>query len=397
MKKDTIDIINSVNIQLNSTNSTHENIKVLMYNMARIKDNLENVDKQLSQNTNDKQSLGQFYTTNYDYILQNMKIPSGISTIVEPFVGKGDLLKFINLNKYTIECYDIDPQTNAKFKTIKQDTLMKPPKYNDKFILTNPPYLARNKSKKKDLFDKYNQNDLYKCFIYNLTINTCLGGIMIVPLNFWCSIRMADVKLRQKFLQKYDIILINIFEEKVFDDTSYSVCSFQFAKKTNIKSITCHIYPSKKVITMQLNELNNYTFGGEIYKLKQDKKIKVVRLTRLNKDHDGITNIIVKCIDDNIDSQISLTAVNKKDIYIDETPKLSARSYATLIIEPAITSKNIKILVSRFNAYLTKQREQYHSLFLTNYRESNTIARKRISFKLVFEIVNFILHSMNNE
>ena len=55
---------------------------------------------------NIKQKLGQFYTTNYDYILQNLYIPENIKKIIEPFAGNGDLLNFIKDN-YKIECYDI--------------------------------------------------------------------------------------------------------------------------------------------------------------------------------------------------------------------------------------------------------------------------------------------------
>lgn len=36
-------------------------------------------------------------------------------------------------------------------------------------------------------------------------------------------------------------------------------------------------------------------------------------------------------------------------------------------------------------------REKYNSLFLTNYRESKKISRKRISFKLVYNICNYLL------
>ena len=112
-----------------------------------------------------KTNLGQFYTTNYDYILQNMLIPAGVSTIIEPFAGNCDLLNFINdKNKYTIELYDIDPKCD---NTIQRDTLKDPPTYDNKFVLTNPPYLARNKNKNKELYEKYNCNDLYKCFIIN--------------------------------------------------------------------------------------------------------------------------------------------------------------------------------------------------------------------------------------
>ncbi len=57
-----------------------------------------------------KQKLGQFYTTNYEYILQNLKVPRKIKNIIEPFAGNGDLLKFLGDKEYNIECYDIDPK-----------------------------------------------------------------------------------------------------------------------------------------------------------------------------------------------------------------------------------------------------------------------------------------------
>ena len=51
--------------------------------------------------------LGQFYTTNFQYILQNMYIPSDITKIIEPFVGNGDLLSFIpDKSNYEIEISD---------------------------------------------------------------------------------------------------------------------------------------------------------------------------------------------------------------------------------------------------------------------------------------------------
>ena len=53
------------------------------------------------------------------------------------------------------------------------------------------------------------------------------------------------------------------------------------------------------------------------------------------------------------------------------------------------------ITTTRFNNDTWVQngayREKYHSLFLTNYRESKDIARKRISFDLVYQIVGHLL------
>jgi len=334
-----------------------------------------------------KKKFGQFYTTNFSYILSNMKIPNNVNHVIEPFVGNGHLINFIkNKKRYTIETYDIDP----KYKNaIKRDTLKNPPDYTNKFVLTNPPYLARNKNKDKELYDKYNTNDLYKCFIINLINSISIGGIIIIPLNFISSIRKADIELRKKFLEKYSMKMINIFEEQVFDDTKYAVCSIYFTKKDNDNSSKIYIYPSKKQMTITLSNKNNYTIGGEIYNIPINKDYKIERATRKTKEN--ITNILLKCIDDNINSQLGFKLVNDNEIYIDNTDKLSARSYATLVINKSLSLEQQKKLVEKMNTYIKSQRDKYNSLFLTNYRESNTIARKRISFDLAFKICNYIL------
>ena len=101
----------------------------------------------------------------------------------------------------------------------------------------------------------------------------------------------------------------------------------------------------------------------------------------------------MKCIDDNIHSKIGLSIVDEptKERYIDRTPNLTARSYAVLVIEPKITLEEQRVLVNQFNTFMTEGRDKYNSLFLTNYRESNTIARKRISFGLVYDICGYLL------
>jgi len=371
-----------------------------------------------------KKALGQFYTTNQEYILQGMTIPDNITNIIEPFVGNGDLITFIEKEqerkkvKYNIECYDIEPKHNyiKKRDTLSietrdtlsietrdtlsietRDTIQNPPIYKDKYLITNPPYLARNKSKDKSLFDKYNVNDLYKCVVKDILTNICSGGIFIVPLNFWSSIRKGDIELRKLFLEKYNVILLNIFEEQVFDDTTYTICSFQFELRNNTinNNLNIIVYPSKILIKTSLNDNNNYMIGGDIYNLQVKNLYKITRLTTKNKEKLN-TNILVKCIDDNINSLIGLSYVKDKDIYIDDTPNQTARTYATLIIEPKIEMEKQKQLVVKFNKYLENYRKKYNSLFLTNYRESKDIARKRISFDLVYLITLYILENFDD-
>jgi hypothetical protein len=337
-----------------------------------------------------KKELGQFFTSNYNYILQDLQIPRNTTHIIEPFAGNGDLINFIPdslIGECIIECFDIEPQHPF---ILQRDTLTDPPCYNDTFILTNPPYLARNKCATKRLFDLYNVNDLYKCFLVNLISNTCSGGIVIIPLNFWSSIRKMDVELRKAFMQVYDVYRVNVFEEQVFNDTSYTVCAFQFGIKSAERSnaIVFNIFPYKKSIDIELSPYNNYTIGGEIYKLPRNNAFYVGRLV---KGCEMNTNIVCKCIDDNADNQIGLRIVSNNDVYVDDTPNRTARTYATLVITPTLSMEQQEDLVKRFNSFLRQMREQYHSLFMTNYRESNSIARKRISFDLVYQIIEHLL------
>ena len=55
------------------------------------------------------------------------------------------------------------------------------------------------------------------------------------------------------------------------------------------------------------------------------------------------------------------------------------------------TKETQKKLIKCFNELLNNYREKYNSLFLTNYRESKDISRKRISFDLIYSLCTFIL------
>jgi hypothetical protein len=335
-----------------------------------------------------KSKLGQFYTTNYEYILQEFSVPTDIP-IIEPFAGNGDLLDFVKTSKYPFECYDIDPQ---KDYIQQRDTLLHPPSFSGKYVLTNPPYLAKNKSTDKTIYELYGCDDLYKCFIELLTRNVCEGGVIIVPLNFISSVRASDSALRKRFVSAYHILRIHVFEEQVFSDTTYTVCSIQFGRyKNSDENTICTIFPGKKQIAFSLSDKNNYTIGGEIFTLPPTPTYRIERATKLTKKTECITNILVKCIDDSIRSKIQLRIISDQDRYIDTTPNLTERSYATLVIEPPISLEQQTELVERFNQLLEEYRDKYNSLFLTNYRESNTIARKRISFGLVFQLCSYLL------
>jgi hypothetical protein len=236
------------------------------------------------------------------------------------------------------------------------------------------------------MFDKNDVNDLYKCHIKDLLTNNPIGGIIIIPLNFFCSIRNMDIELRKNFLNTYIVKQLNIFEENVFNDTTYTVCSFQYEYKPNSNQIIpITIYPSKNNLNFLLNEENNYTIGGEIYNIENNNDYKI---TRLLEKEIANTNLVLKAIDDNENSKIKLEYVSNDEIYYG---KISARTYATLTITPKISDEVQQKIANDFNEYLNDKRDKYNSLFLTNYRESKKIARKRISFDLAYKIVGMLL------
>lgn len=327
---------------------------------------------------NTKKNLGQFYTTNTKKILQGFEIPKDI-IICEPFTGTGELIEYAKSKGASkFEMYDIDPKYEL---TIERDTLNDPPNFSGKFIFTNPPYLARNKSLLKTVYDKYNQNDLYKCFIRILINNVCEGGIIIIPLNFWSSIRKCDQDLRRDFLNIYSIDRVNAFEERVFDDTSYTICSFLFRKNKNNKVIPFHFFPSNKVMYFCMK---NSLIGGEIYEeVKSDYIVK-----RWVSEENCNTCIILNALDSgsvngkNISLEISDTPIKSKE---------SDRTRASIIITPEISLERQVLLVKQFNEYINAQRLLYNSMFLSNYRESKDFARKRISFDLVYTIIKRLL------
>ena len=109
------------------------------------------------------------YTTQAEKICGNLKkyIPED-AFLIEPFVGDGDLLSIFPKNSW--EVYDIVP--TGKENVIIQDTLLNKPDYRNKWVITNPPFLAKNHATDKSYFTQY--DDLYKLISFSISIAVIL-------------------------------------------------------------------------------------------------------------------------------------------------------------------------------------------------------------------------------
>lgn len=343
-----------------------------------------------------KKQKGQFYTVNSSYILDNLPLPpSDARCVVEPFAGQGDLLDWLRTKGcgIPVEAYDVDPKKDG---IVKRDTLLDPPDYADAWILTNPPYLARNKCKEKEIFDKYNTNDLYKCFLTSLVRQQrpCRGGVLIIPVGFFLSPRDVDARCRDAFLKRYRITKVRYFEEDVFPDTPTTVVAFSFERATEVmteQSVEWCLLPHKKIQTFTLKAEDSWIVGGDVYRLSGASGVRVRRHVEGQKLKEGeqLTGLTLAALDSGKeDGRIRLTY---KEGYV-YPAKDTSRTYATLCIQGLVLSpEQQKELADRFNAFVEKKRAETWSLFLPQYRESKEYARKRIPFELAYSIVLHLL------
>lgn len=335
-----------------------------------------------------KRDRGQFYTTRAAYILEGLPgPPEGVRCVLEPFAGQGDLLDWLQ-TPYPVEAYDIEP----KRADIRQrDTLRDPPDYTNAWVLTNPPYLARNKTADKDLYDLYATNDLYKCFLQSLCRTPCAGGIVIIPVGFLVSARDLDCRCRADFLTRYHILHVNYFEETVFADTSTTVIAMAFKRaETPLteQQVAWTRFPARETQTFRMAATEDWVIGGEIARLPVSPTVSIRRHVEGEPLRQGEqqTWMTLHAMDSGTEEGRIQLAYTPNSVY---PAKESSRTYATLrITGRSLSESEQEALCRRFNAFLTQKRRETWSLFLPQYRDH---ARKRIPFELAYRIVGWLL------
>lgn len=295
--------------------------------------------------------------------------------IIEPFYGNGDLEQITQLT--FDEKYDIDNSKNC----IHQDTLLNPPNYNDNFVITNPPYLAKNKLT-KDLKSKYQHlmnkdiNDIYQIFINQIIDNNVKGGLLIIPINFLFG--SETIAIRNKFLSHYNLITVNIFEKQMFKNTTQSVIVFTFTK-TNLEIQTQYNLFTK---TETIENINIDFSKYENLLKKSSNKIKIKRYC---KESENVSHIKIILID-NIKDKI-------RAVY-DDNPtinKISDRTFMNLIIEKELTKEDEINIIEHFNNKLNEIRTNTYSLIFSSYREND---RKRLDINAAINLLKNIIEDI---
>jgi len=372
-----------------------------------------------------KRQFGQFFTTNSDYILQGFEGFMKNKEVTDPFAGNQDLIKWVRKNgcKKAVG-FDCDKKYVDDKNVFNNDSINSPQKY--KFVCTNPPYLHKNKAdqktKERFFFGTHSSfEDLYQVSIFSIL--NCDEGILIVPLNFLCA--ENSQKIRNLFFDKFEIAKLNIFSERVFEDTTYNVISFYFRrKKENLEKnkIPATIFPEKKKIIFIVERKYNWQFGGDfinrikntenhlgIFRLTEDylrsgeyevelafQNIKDKKPLRISKDIKKLIEknvLFLRAIDSKNGKKIQLEDIRKYGV-VGLVGKNTSRNMAHLIFKEEIPINDQIELMELFNEELNRGRSKYLSFFLTNFRDNN---RKRISFELAYKFLNYIYDEKNSK
>ena len=374
-----------------------------------------------------KQQLGQFFTTNSEYILQNLGKYIKGKEAVDPFAGNGDLIEWAKKNgAKRIEGFDVDKKLVDNKIVFYNDSILNPKKY--KFILTNPPYLNINKADnliKGKYFNKGGFEDLYQISLSSI-INS-EEGVVIIPINFLSA--ENSKKIRDLFFSKFKIVEMNYFKHQVFSDTTYNVIAFYYRKKTDLLedqfNIKTHIYPEDKLVNIKLNRRFHWAIGGELLNVVWGQKniLGIRRLTekdlqnekgpikiraaynhikdlleiRVSKEmydllHSNV--ILLKAIDSGSEGG-KLALENIKDYGVEcLISKESSRHMIYLIFDKPLKIGEQKRIIELFNKEINKLRKAHLSLFLTNYLDKD---RKRVSFDFVYKFINYLYFNQLNK
>jgi len=372
-----------------------------------------------------KAQLGQFFTTNSNYILQGFEKFVRNKEITDPFAGNQDLFTWAEKNSCKkIVGFDCDKNYVDDKKVFYNDSINSPKKY--KFILTNPPYLHKNKADKKtkgNFFSGIHSSfeDLYQISIFSILDSE--EGILIVPLNFLCA--ENSKKIRCLFFEKFEIVKLNVFSQQVFEDTTYNVVSFYYRKKkvfNGKNKISAIKFPEKEKFNFTIERKFGWQLGGnflnkirtaknylEIFRLTEDflrsgnceakmalQNVKEVRDFHIHKNIKNILEkniLFLRAIDSKNGKKIQLEDIRKYGI-LGLVGKNTSRNMAHLIFGQKVSVKEQEILMQEFNRELNRNRKKYYSFFLTNFRDNG---RKRISFDFAYKFLNYLYEQKHSK
>lgn len=310
-----------------------------------------------------KRELGQYFTTynpfqNSGFLNWAYECDLSKTTILEPFAGSNNLINMLqDMGLCTdFKSFDIEP----KNKFVKRrDTLKNFPK-GFKVCITNPPYLAQNSAKRRNLeFPNIIYDDLYKYSLEKCLENCDYVGA-IIPASFF------NANIFRERLSHY--ILLN---SKMFNDTEHPVCLALFKKSSK-----------------DVDLYNDNKYLGKLSDLKKKLPKSNINMDICFNVPNGNLGLIA--IDNTIEPSIKF--VNGEEISPDRI-RVSSRSITRIMIP---TKYKINSIIEKLNYNLNIFRKETYDLFLTPFKglRKDNYYRRRLDYKLAKKLIEETLYGI---
>ena len=311
-----------------------------------------------------KRELGQYFTEynpfeNDGFLSWANECNLKNSIILEPFAGSNNLIQMLKKMQLCSRfvSYDIEPKSK---NIIKQDTLINFPR-GFGVCITNPPYLAQNSAKRRNIFfPNTTYDDLYKYALEKCLENTKYVGA-IIPASFLNS------KLFRDRLSHY--ILLN---SKMFVDTTHPVCLSLFKPY----SYDVDIYYNN----IYINKLS-------ILEKKLPKQHANKKIIKFNVPN-GELGLIA--IDNSIEPSIKF--INGKEI---DSKKIvvSSRNITRISLNKKY---NLEVLINKLNKNLNNFRKSTYDIFLTPFKglRKDNMYRRRLDYRLARNIISEAINEL---
>lgn len=310
-----------------------------------------------------KRELGQYFTTynpfqnsgflNWAYECDLIK-----TTILEPFAGSNNLINMLQDMGLCADFKSFDIEPKNKFVK-RRDTLKNFPK-GFKVCITNPPYLAQNSAKRRNLeFPNIIYDDLYK-YSLEKCLEYCDYVGAIIPASFF------NANIFRERLSHY--ILLN---SKMFNDTEHPVCLALFKKYSE-----------------DVDLYNDNKYLGKLSDLK--KKLPKSNINMDIRFNVPNGNLGLIAIDNTIEPSIKF--VNGEEISPDRI-RVSSRSITRIMIP---TKYKINNIIEKLNYNLNIFRKETYDLFLTPFKglRKDNYYRRRLDYKLAKKLIEETLYGL---
>ena len=325
---------------------------------------------------NRKQNLGQFNTKNDVWLrrhIVNFIKDSGCHTIVDPFVGAGDIFSELGQCFDSYVGYDIDPKLNWPIN----DSLIDIPEHPGAIVVTNPPYLAKNSAKRNDLDSyKYFKGNDYED-LYQLAIHRVLArynkAVFIIPESYFQS------RIFMSYLDSYTII-----EDNPFIDTDCPVCVACFRTTNDFMAIAGNNFKVYKnddylfdrfelecrLVEFVTNDRANIVFNDPTGNLGLRGIDGVEPLDRIHFTYPKYLNYNL----DNIkESSRAITIINVPDVKIDD------------------------VFIQHVNYFLERLRVKSQDVVLSPFKNNSKLGqrRRRLDFKWARKIIEKTIEALD--